>query len=179
MKKFLLFIFVLLIAVVALAYVPIGQSANNRTLKPGDEIDGMIVTTGVVEAPPLWAFCSPVLEDEGVLHVDCHVPSVSKLAIGHPFEGTDQALQSLDWSEKTWQLSLDGYPLDLEAFGVYTYVVPDLAPSPSPIREVFRQNKAWDVVLVNPTVGAHTLRGMAHTEVDTYLWTMNFMVEER
>lgn len=177
MKKFLLFTFSLLMALVMLAYQPIWQSSGDRLLKPGDEIDGMVITTGAAKAPPLWVFCSPAQENEDVMTVECHVPLVSNLAIGHPFEGADQALQALDWSALTWQLSLDGQPLDLKAFGLYTYVVPDLAPRPSPIREVFRQKKAWDVVLVNPTSGLHTLRGVAHTGTHTYRWFVNFTVE--
>ena len=177
MKKFLLFTFSLLMALIMLAYQPIGQSAGDRLLKPGDQIDGMVITTGTAKASPLGAFCSPALEDEGILTVDCHVPLLSRLAIGLPFGGTNQALQTLDWSGLTWQLSLDGYPVDLEAFGVYTYVVPDLAPSPSPVREVFRQKKAWDVVLLHPTSGLHTLRGIARTGANTYTWVVNFTVE--
>jgi hypothetical protein len=177
MKRFLLFTFGLLMAVIMLAYQPIGQSAGDRILKPGDEIDGMVITTGVAEASPLWAFCSHTLETDNVTHGDCQVPQVSKLAIGHPFGGADRALQALDWSTLTWALSLDEHSLDLEAFGIYHYAIPDLASPPSPIREVFRQKKTWDVVLTNPTPGLHTLHGMARAGTNTYTWIVNFTVK--
>jgi len=177
MKKFLLFTFSLLIAVVILAYQAIRLSPGDLKFKPGDKIESMVVTTGTAEAPPLWAFCSPTRENDNIISVDCRIPPLPKLAIGQPFDGADQALQASDWSALTWELYLDGYPLDLEAFGSYHYVVPDLAPSPSPIREVFRQVKAWDVVLVNPTSGKHTLHGTASTEADTYTWVVNFTIE--
>ena len=177
MNKFLLFTLGLMMAVVMLAYQPVSQSADDGMLKPGDEIDGMVLTTGVAEAAPLWAFCSPTLENDSVTRVECQVPQLSKLAIGHPFGGAEQALQALDWSTLTWELSLDEGSLDLEAFGIHHYVIPDLASPPSPIREVFRKKQAWDVVLTNPTPGLHTLHGMARAGTNTYSWIVNFTVE--
>jgi hypothetical protein len=176
MNKFLLVSFSLLIAVLV-ACQPVQQSADDLTLRPGDEIDGMIITTGVAKPPLLWAFCSPALENDGVISVGCDVPPLSKLAIGHPFDGADHALQTLDWSALTWELYLDEQPLDVEAFGIHHYVIPDLGSPPSPIREVFRQMKAWDVVLTNPTPGVHTLHGIARAGAKTYTWVVNFTVE--
>ena len=175
MKKVLLLSFSLLIAVV-IACQPVGQSTDNSMLKPGDEIDGMVITTGISESPPLLAFCSPALENDGATTVDCQVPPSPKLAIGHSFGVADQALQAMDWSALTWELSLDGHSIDLQAFGIHDFVIPDLAPRPSPIREIFRQMKAWDVVLTNPTPGVHTLHGVARSEADTYRWAVNFTI---
>jgi len=177
MKKFLLFSFSLLIVVVVLAYQPVWQ-AGDPMLKPGDQIDGMVITTGVADAPPLWAFCSPAPENIDRFTVNCLVPFLPKLAVGHTFGLADPALQTLDWSALTWELYLDGHALDVEAFGMYDFVLPDLASPPSPIREVFRQIKAWDVVLMNPTLGLHTLQGVARTGANTYTWAVNFTVEE-
>lgn len=176
MKKFWLLSFNLLIIVVT-ACQPVRQSTDRSMLKPGDEIDGMVITTGTAKTLPLWAFCSPALENDGVVSVDCRVPPLSRLAIGHTFGLADSALQTLDWSTLSWELDLDGHLLDLEAFGTYDYVMPDLAPHPSPIREVFRQFKAWDVVLTNPKPGMHTLHGVARAETDTYGWVVNFNIE--
>ena len=176
MKRFLLFTFGLLMAVVVLAYQPGRQSAGDRLLKPGDQIGGMVITTGVAEASPLWAFCSHTVENDNVTHVDCQVPPLSKLAIGHLFGEADRTLQASDWSTLTWELSLDEHSLDLAAFGIHHYVMPGLASPPSPIREVFRQKKAWDVVLTNPTPGMHSLRGRARTGAHTYTWVVNFTV---
>ena len=177
MKKFLLFTFGLLLALVMLTYQSVGQFAGDRLLKPGDQIDGMVITTGTAKAPPLWAFCSPAQENKGVITVDCHVPLLSKLAIGYPFDGAEQALQTLDWSTLSWELAIDGQAVNLEAFGTYDYVIPDLAPHPSPIREIFRQMKVWDIVLTNLTPGMHTLHAIASTGTNAYIWTANFAVE--
>ena len=176
MKKVLLLSFNLLIAVVT-ACQPVRQLPEVQMLKPGDEIEGMIITTGAAKTPQLWAFCPTVLENDGIVSVDCQVPQLPRLAIGHTFGVADQALQTLDWSALTWELYLDGHLLDLEAFGIYDYVMPDLAPHPSPIREVFRQVKAWDVILINPTPGTHKLHGVARAETDIYGWVVNFYIE--
>ena len=178
MKKILIITFLCLGGLIG-GCSPVGpESPSDWTkIEPGDEINGMIITTGTSESPPLWAFCPPALEIDGATSVDCRVPSLPKLAIGHTFGLADPDLQTLDWSALTWELSVDGQPVDLLAFGTYDFVLPDLAPRPSPIREIFRQVKAWDVILTNPTPGAHTLHGMAYIEADTYTWTVNFTIE--
>jgi hypothetical protein len=176
MKKFWWLSLNLLVAVVT-ACQPVTQSTEQSMLKPGDEIEGMIITTGAAKTPPLQAFCPTALENDGIRSVDCQVPQLPRLAIGHTFGVADQALQTLDWSALTWELDLDGHLLDLESFGTYDYVMPDLAPHPSPIREVFRQVKAWDVILINPTPGRHTLHSVARAETDTYGWVVNFNIE--
>ena len=176
MKKFLWFNFSLLIAVVVV-YQSASKSADELKLKPGDEINGMVITTGAAKVPPLWAFCPPAPVNDGVRVVECRVPSLPRLAIGHTFRLANPALQTLDWSALTWELSVDGQPVDLEAFGIYDFVLPDLAPHPSPVREIFRQFKAWDVILTNLMPGAHTLHGIAYSEAVTYTWTVNFTVE--
>jgi hypothetical protein len=165
-----------LVIVAAIACQPIGQSGGNPELKPGDEIDGMIITTGGGAVPPLQAFCPAALENENNLTADCDVPPLPRLAIGNPFERADEALQVLDWSEMNWELYVDERPVDLEAFGVRTYVMPDLAPHPSAVREIFRQMKAWDVVLTELRPGRHTLHGTARTGTNTYTWVVNLTI---
>jgi len=178
MKKFWLLSFNLLIAF-ATACQPTRQSTDKSMLKPGDEIDGMIITTGTAKTPPLWAFCSPALENDGVMSADCEVPQLSRLAIGHTFGVADPTLQTMDWSSLTWELHVNGQPVDLEAFGIHNYVMPDLAPRPSPVREIFGQMKAWDVVLTNPTPGAHVLLGTAYAKNEMHKWIVNFTVKTR
>jgi hypothetical protein len=176
MKTVLLLSLSVLIAVV-IACRPVETLTNDQSLKPGDEINGMIVTTGADQSPPLSSFCSTDLKDTDSSSINCQVPPLPSLAIGHTLGLADRALQTLDWLALHWELSLDGQPIDVKAFGVYDFVQPDLAPSPSPIRETFRHAKAWDVILVNPTPGAHTLSGMAADESETYTWTINFAVK--
>ena len=147
-----------------------------RTLEKGDNLNGMVLTSGTADAPPLDAFCIFDVDEEVTSTIDCQVPPLPKLAIGHMIGVTGRAFQELDWSEIDWQVYLDGYLLDLETFDENSYVEPEIPSSPSPIREVFKQRKTWDIVLVNPTLGLHTLLCTAKTNSVVYNWVVNFMI---
>jgi len=155
---------------------PFEQSVAYPMLKPGEKIDGMLITTDMEGAIPLWSFCSSTREIDHRIVVNCNELSFDKLAIGHPFGVVDLIPQSVAWEELTWQMAVDGHLIDLEAFGTYDFVHPDLALNPSPIREVFRTVKVWNVVLVNPTLGKHTLEGQTWLGEQTYTWVVNFTV---
>jgi hypothetical protein len=157
----------------------VGKSFTYPMLQPGEKIEEMVLTTGVEDAFPLSSICLPTKENDHSIRADCREVSVrANLAIGPTFGVMDLIPQSMDWEELIWEMSVDGHPIDLKAFGVYDFVHPDLAPSPSPIREVFRVLRVWDVVLVNPTPGTHRLQGQAQSRdgVATYTWVVNFTV---
>jgi hypothetical protein len=145
-------------------------------LKPGEKVSDMVITTGAENASPLWAFCSPTIENDHLITADCGELSYSELAIGHTFGVMDLIPHQSEWEELNWHLAVDGWTIDLEAFGTYAFVHPDLASSPSPVREVFRSIRVWDVVLVHPTPGVHKLQGQARSEEGTYAWVVNFTV---
>jgi hypothetical protein len=166
----------LLMTAVGLACQSAGQSMDNSMLKPGDEIDGMILSTGAVDAPPLWAFCSSQ-EANHVTAASCRVPQMSKLAIGHAFLAPDTIISETEWSELTWKLSVDGRAVKLNEFGTYNYVMPTMAPSPSPVREVFMKFTAWDVVLTDLQPGAHTLQGLVQSDAEEYGWVVDLTIE--
>lgn len=149
--------------------------AAPRVLKAGDSLNGMLLTTGVSHAPPLEVFCE-FEEDEELSDINCQVPPLEKLAIGHLVGATGRALQELDWSKLDWQVYLDGYRLDLDTFGEYSTAEPVVLSAPSPIREAVQQRKTWDVVLVNPTFGLHTLDCMVKANSLVYSWVVNFMI---
>lgn len=147
-----------------------------RMLEMGDDINGMVVTTGTADATPLEYFCTFEVDEEITTSIDCQVPPVQKLEIGHMIGVSGRALQELDWSELVWQVYLDGYQLDLVSFGEDYDVAPEIMSSLSPIREVFKQRKTWDVMLINPTFGMHTLHCTAKTGSVVYSWVVNFMI---
>ena len=156
---------------------PVAESSSSPMLKPGDRIDDMLITTGAGTAPPLWAFCSSTQASDSLTTVDCHVPLLPKLAIGRVLGAADQVLQPLDWSTLRWEMYLDEQLIDLNDFGTYSFILPDLAPHPSPIREVFRKMTVWDIVLVNLKPGIHKLRGTVQVESDTYIWNVDITIE--
>jgi hypothetical protein len=155
----------------------VGKSFTYPMLKPGEMIDDMVITTGVENAVPFWAFCSPKKVNDHSISADCGDLSYANLAIGHTFGVMDLVDPSIGWEELNWEMSLDGRPIDLAAFGVYDFVHPDF-PS-KPLREVFRVLRVWDVVLVNPSLGTHRLQGQAQTpdRAETYTWVVDFTVD--
>lgn len=156
-----------------------GRFLSYSMLKPGDKFDGMTIATGVEHAYPLSAFCSATKENDHSIRVDCEELLVcANIAIGDTFGLTDLIPASVDQAELRWEMSVDGHALDLEAFGVTSFAYPSLAPSPSPVREVFKVSKLWDIVIINPAPGTHTLQGQAQPADGSaaYTWEVNFTV---
>ena len=145
-------------------------------IEPGDKIDNMVVTTGAEDATPLWAFCQPTMNNDHLIMLACGEVSFSRLAIGHTFGVMDLALEESDGTELTWELYLDGNPIDLDSFGTYSFIQPELTNDPSPIKKGFRSVEGWDVVIENPTPGAHIISGHARSGDKTYTWVVNFTV---
>ncbi|HET9907093.1 MAG TPA: hypothetical protein VFQ23_10645 [Anaerolineales bacterium] len=177
MKIFFPLRFNLLMIAVVIACQSTEQFPAKVMLKPGDRIHGMTLTNGTAEAVPLWAFCSSVQKNEQMLTTECHIPLSTRLAIGQVFFPTDKALTELDWSEFTWELSIDGRSLDLDAFGTYDYVSPAISHPPCPIREVFIKSTGWDIVLSELKPGTYLFRGQAQSETESYTWIINLIVE--
>jgi hypothetical protein len=154
------------------------QASSLSRLKPGDHVAGMTLTTGAVEAPPIWAFCSPQDKNHEMTS-NCRIPApLSKVAIGHVFMIADEIPANLDWAEVTWSLSFDEQPIDLGLFGTYNFVLPSMVSNPSSVREVFRKFTAWDVVLTDLKPGRHTLHGTAQSEFETYSWIIDLAIEK-
>lgn len=154
-----------------------GQSQRSAMFQPGDTIDGMSLTTGAKDAPPLWAFCSPAQYAGNTTTSDCSVPIIPKLAIGHILMPGDDTLTRLDWSEISWELMIDDQPIDLKSFDTYDFVMPAMSHNPSPVREVFVKFTAWDVVLTNLKPGEHTLRGSARMRNDSNTWVIHLTIK--
>jgi hypothetical protein len=153
-----------------------GQSTDNTMLKPGDEIGDMTLTTGAADAPSLWAFCTSQVSNR-VTTASCRVPQMPKLAIGHAFLAIENTFSKTEESELAWELYFDGQLLDLNKFGICNYTLPTIAPSPSPLREVFMKFVAWDIVLTDLQPGSHTLEAIVRTDVEEYSWVVNLTIE--
>ncbi|HET6596187.1 MAG TPA: hypothetical protein VFG81_11220, partial [Anaerolineales bacterium] len=75
-----------------LAFLQSYAPAHSSMVTVGDKIDGMTLTTGARDARPLWVFCASDVQGN-LTTAHCHVPQVSRLAIGHVFLGTDGAFR--------------------------------------------------------------------------------------
>lgn len=153
-----------------------GQLTDPAMLKPGDVIDGMRLTTGAADAVPLWVLCDSDQRDGNTISSYCTVPALPRLGIGDIFMVADDGSSEFDLSEPAWGLSIDGQPVDLEAFGTFDYVMPVTAQKPSQMKEIFKMFTAWDIVLTNLQPGEHTLRGLAQTKTDSYDWVIHLTI---
>jgi hypothetical protein len=162
-------------------------------LRPGGALDEMSVAKEPPESewPPLWAFCASAFSTEpGSITVECSVPPVPNLGIGHGWFAVDEATRAANWQAMTWELYLDDQAIDLDAFGAADFDLPRTGlPGREPDEEVVTKLRTWDVLLSNPTLGKHTLRSVLHIdqEIDTgfhanqpgtYELIVNFTIEE-
>jgi hypothetical protein len=180
---------VVAVLVVAVLVVPGALYAQETAAQPGASIGEMPLRSGGSEGPPIWAFCVPAFLNPGVTTTECAVPPLPELAVGHGWFSADEALRDSNWEAMAWELYLDGQQVDLEAFGTYDGDLPQTGlPGYDPGDEVITKLRSWDVVLGNPTVGAHTLRSVLHvseqiddgfhvTEAGTYELVATFTVE--
>jgi hypothetical protein len=152
--------------------------AHTSMVTVGDKIDGMNLTTGAGDARPLWVFCASDVQGN-LTTAHCHVPQVSRLAIGHVFLGTDGAFRDTEWSELKWELYLDDQYINLSPFGTYDYVLPSMAPNPSLVREVFMKFRAWDIVLTDLQPGLHTIEGRVFSDAEEHSWVVHLTIEEK
>ena len=115
-------------------------------LKPGDQLGDMVITTWQGENPMIWDYCDPIITQPGPLTVarECEVPVAPKLFIGYGFVAdTTEALET-SWLGITWELALDGLPVDLSAFGTRDF-------------DSGAKFRLWNVVLEKIPPGKHTL----------------------
>ena len=154
-----------------------GQPLSAAMSEPKGAINGVRLTTGAVDAAPLWAYCSPSQENTHIRTFHCRAPVWQTLAIGHLFLLTDQALLNRGGAELVWELAIDDHVIDLASFGTFDYVMPAMSASPSPIREVFARVTDWNLVMTNLNPGEHTLHFRAQNDTAQYHWLVNLVVE--
>ena len=174
-----LFNVILLFGLAACQSIPKAQSAPILmidALSLDTSLDGMTLTKGASRVPALWLFCSSQVSGT-VTTAECQVPQMPKLAIGHAFLASQEALRGTEWSDLDWELSIDGQPVNLDDFGTYDYVMPTMASNPSLVREIFVKFTAWDIVLSDLQPGSHTLQGLVRTEAEEHSWVVDLSIE--
>lgn len=154
-----------------------GQPLSAAMSGPSDTLNGLNLTTGAAEAPPLWAYCSPSQENTHIRTFHCQAPVWQTLAVGHLFLLADSALLNARSADLKWELSIDDYLVDLESFGTFDYVMPAMPASPSLIREVFARVTDWNLVMTNLNPGEHTLSFRAQSGSESYMWLVHLLIE--
>jgi hypothetical protein len=134
-------------------------AAATSALVPGDRIGGMeVAKLGWSEhVVSIFPACDPLITRPGFYHRTCIVPRFRRLFIGYgDFRTTLPALDRA-WRGEQWQLYVDGREIYLPAFGTDWRIIVGFAGAPNR-NTVFRE---WQVALVRPTPGPHTIRYIA------------------
>jgi hypothetical protein len=177
MKKYFRFTVFLLTALVLVSCKP------SDKLWPSNKIGQMWVNRyGHSNSQPIWEYCSDSMtETPGVQTIDCTVPWVDELFIGYGLRGQDKAQRDALWEARTWELSIDGYAVDLPAFNVADFA--------SELNGIKYEYRVWRIRLRDMPAGQHALHYVMHVnqEVEndpvsqstgTYELIVNFTVEK-
>jgi hypothetical protein len=172
-----------IIWVVFIAGVLASCSGNDDKIRPSEKIGKMRVNRyGHVNSAVIWDYCNNSMTAEpGIQTTDCNVPMVSELFVGLGVYGLDERQRDALWEARTWELDIDGYPVDLPAFNI--------ADIDSGRRGTKYEARVWRIRLRNLEEGEHTLHYLMHVnqEVDgdpasqspgTYELVVNYTVEK-
>ena len=155
---------------------------TSEMIRPSDKIGKMRVNRyGHSNAQSIWEFCSDAMTDEpGIQTTECKVPMVSELFLGLGCVGKDKLQRDSCWAARTWELTIDGYPIDLNAFNIADF---------DEEREGTQyHHRVWRIRLRDLTEGNHSLHYViqVNQQVDdgtplqpgTYELLVNFTVEK-
>ena len=162
------------------------QVSDNAMLKPGDKIGDMTVTEhpNIKKYPDIFTFCihPPEETEPGSWTMDCDMPFNPTVQFSVGWGAKDLATTDANWNAMAWELYIDGYQIDLEAFGKRN--------------DRYRQGadniyfRSWVIDLNNITPGSHTVRYLWKSEIPiddgwnvyapgTYEFIANFAVKDK
>ena len=150
MRRFTSFLSCIFLASALISCTPLKQRmlGAGNLIKPGDKIGEMTVEQGepTLPYPLLWQFCEymPDQHEPVESSIDCSVPRLSGMNIQFGWIATESKLDS-NWEALTWQLSIDGHTIDLEAFKQteITY----------PVHQENNKSRQWIIVLKDLSPG--------------------------
>ena len=171
MKKqvlFLLLIFMLASCAPAVVTPAVPVPTTVEMIEPGDTLGDM--SFRIAKSRRDWgitfmSFCDVIVPDapQGVFVEDCELPQLGRVFIGYGVGGETRDDVNKVWPTLSWEMYFDDQPVNLAAFGTIDDSYAGLK---------FRY---WNVVLMKPAVGAHTLRFLVHPvdapdEVTEMIW---------
>ncbi len=122
--------------------------SGETLINPGDKVGSMTVTTGQGNAD-IFSFCDP-MPGADVKVSECAVPPVPNLGIGWGNLADSADQQESEWQAQTWELILDGYSVNLPAFGTVDSNIPQ------------GHLRLWNIMIEGLTSGEHTLQYIIH-----------------
>ena len=120
-------------------------------IQPGDKIGNMEFISDYEQcpAPNFSDICGFLALWKGT----CEIPAdMTKFWISTGWaEDTQDALE-LAWKDSEWSMTFDGYAVDLPAFGTFDMELDE------------QKARTWNVCILNPTPGIHTVIYKRHLE---------------
>lgn len=185
MKNKNLFLLVLIFSILLASCAKTTTESADGMIKPGDKIGEMTIEQGepALPYPYLWQFCEymPDEHEPTASTSDCDVPQMSGTAVVFGWIAKETNFAP-NWDAMTWELSIDGYKIDLEAFEWYEFDYPAHGEG--------NKERRWIVNLKQLSPGKHTLQlsfkskvalddGFNIYQPGTYEHVVNFTVLEK
>jgi len=129
----------------------ISACADSDMIRPSQKIGPMWVNRyGHSNAQFIWDFCDDSMTaSPGIQVTDCIVPDMDELFIGYGVRGVDKNQRDALWEARTWELTIDGHPVDLPAFNILDFQWEQ--------EETLYEYRIWRVRLRKIPEGQHTL----------------------
>lgn len=127
------------------------------TIEPSTRVNGMLVVRGPAkhsEARLFSDWCDPVVLTPGRRTRSCgRIPRTARLYVGYGLFESEAKLERT-WKASTWDMWIDGQPVDLLAFGTSDRWLLKFGPAGN--KDVVLRE--WNVTLLDATPGRHTIR---------------------
>jgi len=135
----------------AVALVSCGRS--DKMIHPSQKIGPMWVNRyGHTNSEFIWNHCDDhMTEMPGIQTTECTVPWVDELFVGYGIRGVDESQRDALWEARSWELSIDGHPVDLRDFNI--------ADFDSEQDEQTYQYRLWRVRLRTPSLRTAVPKG--------------------
>ena len=148
---------------VGICVVALGACAPaTGPINPGDKIGGFLITTGDSE-DIVFVTKLHCPFDNSTNTESCEQPVGTKVNVGVGVYGDDPSNKaSLDrlWSEQTHEMTIEGRPVNLQAFGSIDFVHPAVGTV-----------RVWNVVIVSDKPGTVTARSAGVVGGDPFEYT--------
>ena len=155
MKKIVYLTFIVMFAVILGACAKATLQPGDGMINPGDKIGDFLITTGDSEGRFLW-------------EIDCVEQSAEKetckSTVGNKvnvswgiYDDTGSGKLDTIWSEHTYEMVIEGRPVNLQAFGSIESTPPYIG-----------QMRHWNVVIVTDKAGEITIQHSVVVKGESY-----------
>ncbi len=139
------------------AAAAVAAKEHVATIEPWTRVNGMLVVRGPAKRSQARLFpdwCDPVVLTPGRRTRSCgRVPRTARLYVGYGLFESEAKIEQT-WDASKWDMWIDGRRVDLLAFGTDDRWL--LKYGPAGYKDVVLRE--WQVTLLSPTPGRHTIR---------------------